>query len=253
MKTMRCLVAALAVATAGSAAAEANPLSVEATIAGWSLTFETSVLQKGWFTQGNQFDRTKTTLVAEITALQSACSNAPQSDARLSTADGSIVIGEVLNANGNSVTGYYWEYTGWDLTNLRNSYSLRHLCDGTTEVRGCDSARPIELTLHAVDKSGVVRTFLDDAGVAQPVTFTVSGLELAAYHDTANDQWDTCEQSCGIGACQSACVDACPQGQDGKDCREACECTCKIRVYEETGGVCHAKDKCLQTDPTAAE
>jgi hypothetical protein len=252
MKPMRCLVAALAVATAGSAVAETNPLSVEAAIDGWSLTFETSVLPKGWFTQGTQFDRTKTTLVAEITALQAVCSNAPQSDARLSTADGSIVIGEVLNANGKTVTGYYWKYTGWDLTNLRNSYSLRHLCDGTTEVRGCDSARPIELTLNALDKNGVLRTFLGDAGLEQPVTFTVSGLELAAYYDSAADQWDTCGPSnCGIGTCQSACVGECPEGQAGRDCREACECTCKIRVFNETGGVCHANDKCLEADPTA--
>jgi hypothetical protein len=252
MKTMRCLVAVLAFSTAASAAADTNPLSVDAAVDGWSLSFTTSVLPKGWFTEANKFDRTKTTLVAEITALQAVCSNAQQSDARLSTGDGSIVIGEVLSSSGKNVTGYYWQYTGWDLTNLRNSYSLRHLCDGTTEVRGCDSPRPIELTLNALGKDGLLRTFLDDAGVQQPVTFTVSGLDLAAYHDSAADQWDTCGPSnCGIGACESACIGECPPGQPGKACREACECTCKIRVYDETGGVCHANDKCLETDPTA--
>lgn len=243
------LVALVALCAAGTARAETNPLSVtSATDGSWALSFRTSVLPKGWFTQANQFDRAKTTLVAEVTASQAACSSAQQSDARVSTADGTIALGTVTSANGKNVTGYFWEYTGWDLTNLRNSYSLRQLCDGSVEVRGCDAARPIALTVSASDKNGL-RTYVDDAGVEQPVTFTVTGLSLPAFHDAANDQpAEGCTvpaPSCGIGECQSACVAACPQGQAGKACREGCECACKVRVYEETGGACHASDKCI--------
>lgn len=242
-------VALLGLVAAATARAETNPLAVDAATDGyWSLTFDTSVLPKGWFTQSNRFDRTKTTLVAEVTAVQAACSNAQQADARVSTADGSVTLGEVLNSNGSNVTGYYWQYNSWDLTNLRNSYSLRYLCDGSVEVRGCDAVRPVELTVSALDKNGQLRTYTDDAGVPQPVTVTVSQLSLPPYHDAANDQpAEGCnvDPSCGIGECQSACVQACPQGQDGKDCREGCECACKVRVHEETGGACHANDKCL--------
>ena len=250
MKNLMLFGALVALSVAGVARAETNPLSVTAATDGnWSLSFTTSVLPKGWFTQANQFDRTKTTLVAEVTAAEAACSNASQSDARLSTADGSIVIGTVLNASGKNVTGYFWEYLGWDLASLRNSYSLRHLCDGSVEVRGCDAARPIELTVSAFDKNGL-RTYVDGAGVQQPVTFTVAGLWLPAYHDAANDQQaegcTTPDPSCGIGTCQSACVAACPQGQPGKACREGCECVCKLRIFQETNGACHAHDKCLE-------
>lgn len=243
----RLVVALVTLAAAGAASADTNPLSVTAAKSGdWSLSFKTSNLPKGWFTVGNEFDRTKTTLVAEVTALQAACSNAQQSDARVSTADGSVVVGTVMNSSGKNVIAYYWEYTGWDLTNLRNSYSLRYLCDGSVEVRGCDAPRPIELSVTAFDKSGA-RTYVDDHGVEQPVTFTVAGLSLPPYHDSANDQQaEGCTSSCGIGACQSACVAACPQGQAGKTCREACECECKVRVYGETNGACHANDKCLE-------
>ena len=242
----RFAIAMMALSGAGVASAETNPLSVAAAKSGdWSLSFRTSDLPKGWFNGGNGFDRSKTTLVAEVTALQSTCSNAQESDARVSTADGSIVVGTVMNSNGRNVTAYYWEYTGWDLTNLRNSYSLRYLCDGSVEVRGCDAVRPLELTVTAF-AANEVRTYTDNYGVEQPVTFSVAGLSLPAYHDAANDQQaEGCTSSCGIGTCQSACVDACPQGQGGKSCREACECTCKVRVYNETNGVCHANDKCL--------
>jgi hypothetical protein len=248
MKHARVLVALVALTAFGAARAETNPLSVTAQTDGsWSLSFTTSVLPKGWFTQSNEFDRTKTTLVAEVDALQASCSSALQSDARVSTADGSIVVGTVTNASGKNVVGYFWEYSGWDLTNLRNSYSLRYLCDGSVEVRGCDAARPIELTVSAFDKSGA-RTYTDDAGIQQPVTAMVGGLSLPAYHDAANDQRDECptEPDCGIGTCQNACVQACAPGNDGKSCREGCECKCKIEVYDATGGVCHAKDKCLE-------
>lgn len=248
-KSVMMLCAAAALLSAGSARAETNPLSVTATTDGsWSLSFTTSVLPKGWFNEGNQFVRTKTTLVADVTALQAECSNALQSDARVSTADGSIVIGTALNASGKNVTGYYWQYNGWDLTNLRNSYSLQYACDGSTTVRGCDATRPIALTVTASDKDGV-RTYVDANGVAQPVTFTVSGLSLPAYHDAANDQAATgctdADASCGIGPCQSACEASCKSGQAGKECREACECSCKVASFEATGGVCHAQDKCI--------
>lgn len=243
--------AILTLCSASAALAETNPLTVNAQTDGaWSLSFTTSVLPKGWFTQGNAFDRTKTTLVAEVSALQSSCSNAAQSDARLSSADGSIVIGEVLNASGKNVIGYYWQYKNWDLTGFRNSYSIQTFCDGSQVIRGCNADRVIELQVTAVEKNGSLRTYTDAYGVSQPVAFTVTGLSLPAYHDVANDQAPTgCtpvgDISCGIGVCQSTCEQGCSNGQSGKVCREACECSCKVESYQSTGGVCHANDKCL--------
>jgi hypothetical protein len=104
----------------------------------------------------------------------------------------------------------------------------------------------------ASDKNGALRTYTDDYGAQQPVTFTVAGLSLPAYHDVANDQAATgCTQppppgpNCGIGTCQSACEQTCGNGQAGKTCREACECSCKVQVFNATGGACHANDKCV--------
>lgn len=248
---MKTAFAILALCSASAALAETNPLTVTAQTDGaWSLSFTTSVLPRGWFTEGRVFDRTKTTLVAEVSALQGTCSNATQSDARLSTADGSVVIGTVLNANGTNAVGYYWQYKNWDLTGFRNSYSIQTLCDGSQVIRGCDAARMIELQVTALQKDGSLRTYTDAYGVSQPVAFSVEGLSLPAFHDAANDQAPSgCTPvggiDCGIGVCQSACVLGCANGQAGKSCREACECTCKVESYEATGGVCHANDKCL--------
>jgi hypothetical protein len=217
-------------------AAEQNPLSVTASTNGsWSLSFETSPLPKGWFTIANKFERAKTTLVAEVTAVEEACSIGAQSDARVSTSDGTVTLTAIKNANGKNDVAYFWQYGGWDLNALRNSYSYEIRCGVIVETRGCTAARAIELTITAFEKNGV-RTYTDDAGVSQPVTASVGALSLPAYYDeAANYTYCPVTVDCDevFGQCNGPCKSSCPPAntQTGRDCREACGPSCEEQVH----------------------
>ena len=211
--------------------AEANPLEVVADVSSAVLSFETNRLPKGWFSSGNKFDPTKSTIVVEGRIHAAECSTAQSELIFESGWLGSLTASANTTPNGKNETGYVWSYLA-DLSQYRNVFSLHTHCDGSLHVHGCDLPREIALTIRVLDKNGAPRTWVDDAGNVKPVEVELRDMWLDALHDVANDAVDTeCDEgdSCSIGAEMSACETGCPKGQAGKECRDACGCTVRVQ------------------------
>jgi hypothetical protein len=223
------------------AAAETSPLLLDSVqIDGAGTTYlQTEAMPKGWFSSKNVLDRTKTSLVTTLAAGATTCSLDKGIIGSLdSVTNGTFT--EVLNTQDRTVR-YVWD-TVTDLAPSQNHWHYYTGCDGVRVVLGCAEAIPVTFTIEAYAKSGTCQTYVDDAGATVCASDVVVA-SLAAVQDP-DQVADSCQEdggdvSCGIGPCESSCVQACdaqfpvggPENKGNveklKACKEACPCTCK--------------------------
>lgn len=191
------------------------------------LDVSTARLDRGWFTKGGAFDRTKTDLQTSYSFDATACSPAATGGTVHSLTTGNL--NPLTNLGGN-VMAYTWD-TSVDLSSFQNHWYEHVHCDGTIEVHGCADARPVRVVSTAVDpKNGSCKTYDGTSTCVQETAL----LSLPSVQDP--DVVDAqCDVSCGIGACVSACEQSCDaqfpargQLQERKACKEACVCSCKL-------------------------
>lgn len=206
---MKRMMAALLVVFSAAAYAEENPLQFDPSActldSGGVLSLQTLPMPKGWFTSKGTFDRSKTDVRTSYTLSTTSCDKGAGEATISSTKLGTFFKG-VWNPQEKDV-GYIWNMLG-DLSANQNHWWYFYGCDGAPVKVGCDQPRDATFTVTAYGQDGQCRTFVNGYGITTCAGDTVE-LQLASVQDP--DQLidpALCEDSCGIGPCVSARVNA---------------------------------------------
>lgn len=203
--------------------APSETVTLTATLSGTTLTVQSGVMPRGWWTQGGGFNAAKSPITLTLHADATGCSAA--FDRTLSTADGTFTA--ITNPAGNPMA-YQWSATA-DLAGLADHWHNEVQCDGSVLVRGCQAPRTVTVTLTV---GGACLT----AGGTCTATQNVSVASIQDADQTATN----CE--CNIGPCVSACQAACANGDSA--CSQCCECRCKDEGLRAGNAACQPQPLC---------
>jgi len=209
--------------SAAVVSAPSETVTLTATLTGTTLTVQSGVMPRGWWTTRGGFDATKSPITLTLHADATGCSAA--FDQTITTTGGTFTT---ITNPARHPMAYQWSASA-DLAGVADHWFNEIQCDGATIVRGCQAPRTVTVTLSV---GGACLT----AGGTCTATQSVS---VASVQDP--DQ-TVANCDCPIGACVSACQRACANGDSS--CAQCCECRCKDEGLRAGNTACRPQRLC---------